>query len=114
MLTLIADSKCMIAMAATVRPLESLNAFPALGQNLRRHYEHTLLFTDQMFVIFPGVGAVLVTERLRKYRFDIVGTDSASMAQRVVRLEADIRKESGGQQVGFEWARAASIPVPFR
>ncbi|MGY4856338.1 hypothetical protein [Cryobacterium sp. AP23] len=104
----------MIAMTATMRPLESLNAFPALGQNLRRHYEHTLLFTDQMFVIFPGVGVVLVTERLRKYRFDIVGTDPATMAHRVARLEADVRKECGGQQVGFEWARAASVPVPFR
>ena len=104
----------MPAMTATVRPLESLHTFPALGQNLRRHYEHTLLFTDQMFVIFPSVGVVLVTERLRKYRFDIVGTDPASMAQRVVLLEADVRKESRGRQVCFEWARAASIPVPFR
>ena len=101
-------------MTATVRPLESLNAFPALGQNLRRHYEHTLLFTDQMFVIFPGVGVVLVTERQRKYRFEIVGSDMASMADRVLRLEADVRKESGGQQVSFEWAKAANIPVPFR
>lgn len=54
----------MIALTATVRPIESLVAFPVLGQNLRRHYEHTLLFTDQMFVIFPGIGAVLVTERV--------------------------------------------------
>lgn len=104
----------MIALTATVRPIESLIAFPLLGQNLRRHYEHTLLYTDQMFVIFPGVGAVLVTERQRKYRFDIVGIDQATMNQRVVQLEAAVRKETGGPHVRFDWERAAHIPVPFR
>lgn len=104
----------MIALTATVRPIESLSAFPILGQNLRRHYEHTLLFTDQMFVIFPGIGAVLVTERLRKYRFDIVGNDQTTMKQRVVQLEVAVRKETGGLHVRFDWEKAAHIPVPFR
>lgn len=104
----------MIALTATVRPIESLSAFPVLGQNLRRHYEHTLLFTDQMFVIFPGIGTVLVTERLRKYRFELVGNSQAAMEQRVIQLEAQVRKETGGQHVRFEWERASHIPVPFR
>ena len=104
----------MIAMTATVRPVESLNDFPSLGQNLRRHFEHTLLYTDQMFVIFPGIGAVLVTERLRMYRFDIVGADQAALDRRVIRLEAAIRRETGGPAVRFEWVRASHVPVPFR
>lgn len=104
----------MIALTATVRPIESLVAFPVLGQNLRRHYEHTLLFTDQMFVIFPGIGAVLVTERLRKYRFEIVGNDQATMDHRVLQLELAVRKETDGHSVRFEWEKAAHIPVPFR
>lgn len=73
-LTSEADDMVMITMTAIVRPVESIRSFPQVGQNLRRHFEHTLLFTDQMFVIFPGIGAVLVTEHSTTYRFDIVGT----------------------------------------
>ena len=114
MLTLMAEDEAMIAMTATVRPVESPNTLPVLGQNIRRHYEHTLLFTDQMFVIFPGIGAVLVTERPSKYRFDIIGNDQAVMDQRVGQLEADIRNQMGEQRFQFDWARASQIPVPFR
>ncbi|ASD22480.1 MULTISPECIES: hypothetical protein [Cryobacterium] len=104
----------MITMTAIVRPVESLRSFPQLGQNLRRHYEHTLLFTDQMFVIFPGIGAVLVTEHSSRYRFDIVGTDQAIADHRVMKLEAYILNETGGQRIRFDWAKAAHVPVPFR
>lgn len=104
----------MIALTATLRTVDSLSGFPLLGQNLRRHYEHTLLFTDQMFVIFPGIGAVLVTERPSRYRFDIVGTDQAAMDRRVVQLEADVGKQTGGQPIRFDWAKASHVPVPFR
>ncbi|WP_130179206.1 hypothetical protein [Cryobacterium sp. SO1] len=104
----------MITMTAIVRPVEALRSFPVLGQNLRRHYEHTLLFTDQMFVIFPGIGAVLVTEHANKYRFDIVGHDQAIADHRVMKLEAHILHETGGQRIRFDWAKAARVPVPFR
>ncbi|WP_104125759.1 hypothetical protein [Cryobacterium sp. Y57] len=104
----------MITMTALVRPIESLCSFPVLGQNLRRHYEHTLLFTDQMFVIFPGLGAVLVTEHANYYRFDIVGNDQAIADHRVMKLEAYVLNETGGHRIRFDWAQAAHVPVPFR
>lgn len=31
----------MITLTAIVHSVESLHSFPSLGQNLRRHYEHT-------------------------------------------------------------------------
>ncbi|MEC5150571.1 hypothetical protein [Cryobacterium sp. GrIS_2_6] len=104
----------MITMTAIVGPVESLPSFPLLGQNLRRHYEHTLLFTDQMFVIFPGIGAVLVTEHTNTYRFDIVENDQATADHRIMKLEAHVLNESGGQRIRFDWAKAAHVPVPFR
>ncbi|WP_104081194.1 hypothetical protein [Cryobacterium sp. Y11] len=73
----------MITMTTIVHPVEPLRSVPVLGQNLRRHYEHTLWFTDQMFVIFTGIGAVLVMEHANKYRFDIVGNDQATADHRV-------------------------------
>ena len=109
-LTLVAEDDVMIALTATVRPVE----LPVLGQDLRRHCEHTLLFTDQMFVIFPEIGAVRVTERPSKYRFDIVGTDQATVDQRVMKLEADVRMQTSGQRILFDWARASHVPVPLR
>ncbi|TFC04388.1 hypothetical protein E3O42_05175 [Cryobacterium adonitolivorans] len=104
----------MITMTAIVRPVESFRSFPELGQNLRRHYEHTLLFTGQMFVIFPGIGAVLVTEHANKYRFDVVGNDQATADHRVLKLEAYVLNETNGQRIRFDWAKAAHVPVPFR
>jgi len=104
----------MITMTAIVRPVEPLRSFPVLGQNLRRHYEHTLLFTDQMFVIFPGIGAVLVTEHANTYRFDVVGNDQAIADHRIMKLEAYVLNETGGQRIRFDWAKAARVPLPFR
>jgi len=109
-----AEDDVMITMTAIVRPVESLRSFPVLGQNLRRHYEHTLLFTDQMFIIFPGIGAVLVTEYPNKYRFDIVGNDQAIADHRIMKLEAQVLHETDGQRIRFDWEKAAHVPVPFR
>ena len=76
----------MITLTAIVHSVESLRSFPLLGQNLRRHYEHTSFFTDQMFVIFPGIGAVLVTEHANRHLFDIVRNDQANADHRVMKL----------------------------
>jgi len=103
----------MITLTATVRPVESLCSSPVLGENLRQHYEHTPLFTGQMFVVFPGVGAVLVTEKPNAYRFDIVGNDQATINQRVIMLESAVHSHVAGIGVRFRWEDACQAAMPF-
>ncbi|MCU1475628.1 MAG: hypothetical protein JWQ64_321 [Subtercola sp.] len=104
----------MIAMTAIVRSVDSLHTLPLLGQNLRRHYEHILLFTDQMLVMFPQVGPVLVTEEAATTRCDVVADSKAEMTRRMEAVEADVRRQAAGVPVRIEWQKSASIPVPFR
>lgn len=104
----------MIAMTATVRPVDSHRVRPVLAHNLRRDHEHTLLFSDQMLVVVPEVGVVLVTEEPTTLRFDIVGNDQATVDYRMARLESCIRNHAGGQPIRVDWTAATQIPVPFR
>lgn len=104
----------MISMTGTARPVESQGVSAVLGQNLRRSFEHTLLFTGQMFLILPGVGTVLVTEQPRCYRFDVVGDDQATVDTHVIRLETEILRHTAGQRIRFSWEKSSPIPVPFR
>ncbi|WP_156109916.1 hypothetical protein [Cryobacterium sp. MLB-32] len=104
----------MITMTAILRPVDLLRSSPVLGQNPRRHYEHTRLFTGQMFVVIPGLGAVLVTEKRHSYLFDIVGDDQAAVDRRVATLEAVVREKTNGEKVRFLLEKASQIPVPFR
>ncbi|KFF58458.1 hypothetical protein JF66_18415 [Cryobacterium sp. MLB-32] len=104
----------MISMTGTVRPTDSPRMSALLGQNLRRNFEHTLLFTGQMFVILPDIGAILVTEQPGAYRLDVVGNDQDTVDQRVARLEGTIRKQAADLGLRFAWQKMAHIPVPFR
>ncbi|CAN5236109.1 hypothetical protein BH09ACT6_BH09ACT6_12820 [soil metagenome] len=104
----------MIAMTATVRPVESVHALPLLAQDLRRHYEHILLFTDQMLVMVPIVGPVLVSEEPGRMRFDVVADTKAEMTRKSEALESDLRRRLPGTRLRVEWQKLARIPVPFR
>jgi len=103
----------MITMTATVRAVESLGSSPVLGNNLRQHYEHTPLFTGQMFVVLPGIGAVVVTEKPHSYRFDIVGNDQRTIDHRVILLESAVRAHVAGLPVRFRWEQALQAAIPF-
>ncbi|UFS60605.1 hypothetical protein [Subtercola endophyticus] len=101
-------------MTATVWPVESLRALPLLAQNLRRHYEHILLFTDQMLVVVPKVGPVLVSDKCGRMRLDIVGESQAEIVKKIDGLEKALRSRLPGVRLRIEWDRSSTIPVPFR
>jgi|GEM_PF-2832941 len=104
----------MIPMTATVRPATVRQALPLLGQNLRRHHEHHLLVVDQMLVLVPEVGQVLVTEGFGRIRFDIVAETTEVLPTLMANLESDLRALAHDQDLLVEWERATAIPVPFR
>lgn len=85
-----------------------------LGQNLRRHHEHHLLVADQMLVLVPEVGQVLVTEGRGRIRCDLVADTEEAFPLLMANLERDLRSLSHGDDLMVQWKKAAAIPVPFR
>ncbi|TIH36903.1 hypothetical protein [Subtercola vilae] len=104
----------MIAMTGTLRTADAVHAIPELGQTLRRNYEHILLHTGQMLVVFPTVGTVLVTEQTQKMRFDLVADSRIVITTRISALETDLAKRAPGQTLRLEWCHSGAVPVPFR
>jgi hypothetical protein len=113
-ITLPAQADRMIAMTATLRPAAAPDAVALLGQNLRRHFEHVLLHTQQMLVMVDSVGPVLVTTEPSRMRFDIVADSQRQMDARMRALEAAVADRLPALPLHFAWERAAAIPVPFR
>ncbi|MEA9986794.1 hypothetical protein [Subtercola sp. RTI3] len=105
----------MIAMTASIRSEQPRTDLSGLGQNLRRNFEHVLLHTNEMMVLIPGAGPVLVSENPGAFRMNIVAESPDQVRIRTITVDRAIRRYSPGVallQTG--WEKMGSIPVPFR
>lgn len=104
----------MIAMTATLHPSASVPTLPLLGQDLRRHHEHHLLVVDQMLVLVPEVGQVLVTEGRGRMRFDLVADTEDAVRALMDNLESDLRSLAHAQELLVKWEKCPAIPDSLR
>ena len=104
----------MIAIAATVRPLDSIQVLHLLEQRLRRNFRGARAFADSLMIPMPGVGLVLVTEQFAQMRLEFVAADEDSATPAMVALEEQIREQAQHQPMSFRWEHPSSVPVAFQ
>jgi hypothetical protein len=104
----------MIAVTATVRPLDSVQVLHLLEQCLRRHFTTVRTYDDSIIVVMPGVGRVLVTENLTAMRLDFIAETPFAAALSSRTLEAQLQAQVGDHGLTFAWDNADTVPARLR
>jgi hypothetical protein len=109
----------MIAVTAIVRPSDSVQVLHLLEQCLRRHFASIPTQNDDLVIVIPGVGKVVITEQLALMRLDFVAAndDTAGAAMRALEKELQEQVRRQGLLIGWDWPSTihpALQPEPFR